>query len=66
MLKDRLELLEQEIDKLSRKCGNMYIAAIREEPSTDERWEYQTAVGRLTTMKTEMSVIQNMIKDGHE
>ena len=64
MLKDRLELLELEIVKLKKICGEMYIAKIRGTP-THASEVYDLHVERLATMKTESDIIRGMINDGH-
>ena len=66
MLKDRRILLEKEISKLTLRCGEMYIAAIRSNPTQDELSEYHFLVDRLGTMKTELGIVAEMIGAGHE
>ena len=65
MLKDRRNLMEQEIAKLKKICGEMYIAAIRGTP-THTREVYDAHLERLATMVTELSIIKDMINQGHE
>jgi pyruvate/oxaloacetate carboxyltransferase len=65
MLKDRRNLMEQEIAKLKKICGEMYIAAIRGTP-THTREAYDAHLERLATMVTELSIIKDMINQGHE
>ena len=64
MLKDRLELLELEIVKLKKICGEMYIAKIRGTP-THASEVYDLHLERLSTMVTELSIIKDMINGGH-
>jgi hypothetical protein len=66
MLKDRRNLMEQEIAKLKKICGDMYIAAIRSEPTKEDLDVYNRQVERLGTMVTELSIIKDMINQGHE
>ena len=66
MLKDRRVLMESEIVKLSQRCGEMYIVAIRDTPTQDELSEYHFLVDKLGTMKTELGIIKDMIAAGHE
>jgi len=65
MLRDRRELLEQDIERLAWQCGRMYIGAMREEQSAGELKAYHESVTKLTTMKTELGIIDKMIDDGH-
>ena len=66
MLKDRRTLMEQEIAKLKKLCGEMYIAAIRSEPTKEELDIYNAQLEKLGTMVTELSIVTNMINQGHE
>ena len=58
--------MEQEIAKLKKICGDMYIAAIRGEPTEEELIVYNNQVERLGTMVTELSIVNDMINKGHE
>ena len=66
MLKDRRNLMEQEIAKLKKICGEMYIAAIRGVQTEEELAIYDGHLEKLGTMVTELSIINDMINKGHE
>jgi len=65
MLKDRRNLMEKEIAKLKKICGDMYIATIRGTP-THTSEVYDLHLERLATMVTELSIIKEMINQGNE
>ncbi len=66
MLKDRRNLMEQEIAKLTTACGQMYMSAMRNPPSESDLVVYTSSVEKLSRMKTELSIVINMINAGHE
>jgi hypothetical protein len=66
MLKDRRNLMEQEIAKLTTACGQMYMSAMRNPPTEAELVAYTNSVEKLSRMKTELSIVIDMINAGHE
>jgi hypothetical protein len=58
--------MEQEITKLTLTCGNAYLAAMRVPMTNDELTVYNSSVEKLSTMKTELTIIVDMINIGHE
>jgi hypothetical protein len=66
MLKDRKNLMEQEIAKLTNACGQMYLSAMRNTPTDDNLKVYTGAVEKLSRMKTELLIVTSMINAGHE
>ena len=68
MLKDRRVLIEYEIARKTKICGDMYLAAMRSgEPFTeDEDNLYQFHLEELVKTKTELEIINEMIRSGHE
>lgn len=66
MLKDRRILMEQEIAKLIKHCGKMYIAAMRSTPTEDQLKIYTASIEKLSIMRTELSIINDMIASGNE
>jgi hypothetical protein len=65
MLRERRELLEADILKLTRECGEMYLKIIKTE-STELLEEYNTKTNILSKMKTDLIIINHMIAEGKE
>ena len=68
MLKERRELLEREISKLTRECGQNYLKLINT-PLGDRPEMIQTYKGqveRLTEMKIELEIVIQLIEEGHD
>ena len=65
MLKDRRNIMEQEIAKMTMMCGQMYVAAMQGNPSMEDRIAYTDAVQKLSTMKTELVIVTSMINAGY-
>lgn len=68
MLKDRRVLLEHEIDMLTKECGADYLRMI-----SNPNWvtdviksHYDAKLSKLTNMKTQLTVINDMIAKGEE
>lgn len=66
MLRDRRVLMEQEIAKLIKHCGAMYIAAMRNTPTADQLKVYADSIEKLGIMRTELSIVNDMIMSGSE
>lgn len=64
MLKDRRALLENEIAKQKALCGKMYLEMIRFNESASAA--YDAELTKLTRMMAELSVISQMISEGHQ
>jgi len=64
MLKDRRALMEQEIEKQKKACGALYLCIIRGESGFSNL--YNNEKERLSEMLTEMIIVDQMIKDGHQ
>lgn len=71
MLKDRRVLLEQEIEKLTKECGQIYLDLITNPPKTESvanqmQSFYQGQLDRLTNMKAQLNIINHLIEEGKE
>ena len=64
MLKDRRELMEKEIDKQKQKCFSMYKAICSDGAYTKN--EYDVTLSKLSSMITELALVNEMIESGHE
>jgi hypothetical protein len=66
MLKDRRVLLEAEITRLKDECGHIYLSLVtNEDPAGILRKVYESKLGRLTNMSTELLIVSDMISKGH-
>jgi hypothetical protein len=65
MLRDRRELMEKEIEHLTYECGMMYLKMIRSgQPHSTP--EYDDKLTKVMTMKAELEMINQMIRDGFQ
>jgi hypothetical protein len=66
MLRDRRALLEAEILKMTRECGQFYLTIVTGPTSENgaAMIEYQNQIAKLTNLKTELSVVNHMIAEG--
>ena len=66
MLRDRRALLEAEILKMTRECGQFYLTIVTGSNSENgaAMIEYQNQIAKLTNLKTELSVVNHMIAEG--
>jgi len=62
MLKDRKVLVENEIEKLKRECGQEYLSMIRGVNIIG----YDDKREKLTSLMVDLSLIEKMISDGQE
>lgn len=65
MFKDRAVLIEKEINKLKAHCSDLYRLSVVEGAPIDLA-EYTTCLEKLSTMMTELIVINEMIDQGNE
>jgi hypothetical protein len=65
MLRERRALLEADILKLTRECGEMYLKVIKTD-STELLEEYNTKTNMLARMQTYLIIINHMITEGKE
>jgi hypothetical protein len=64
MLKDRIVLLDQEVDKLKAHCGSLY-RQIAIDGNTALTTEYDQALAVLAKLLTEQIIINDMLIRGH-
>ena len=68
MLRDRKALMEQEIQKLTTECGQMYLSFMLDptgDPAGIHRKVYESKVMRLANMKIELGIIDKLIEQGN-
>ena len=63
MLRDRIVLIEQEIDRQSLICGQMYLKIVTGQ-NPELAADYEDKLYNLTLLKTEQMVIKQMISEG--
>ena len=66
MLKDRRVLVENEIVKMKKECGELYLFMVMNEQTSASQFEYETKKTKLSDLMIELSVINQMIEDGNE
>ena len=69
MLKDRREHLENDIKKLTDKCGEMYLNIVtqtNEPPIKTYHIEYEHYLKELVRLRTELSIVDELIKQGRD
>jgi len=69
MLKDRREHLENDVKKLTNKCGEMYLDIVtqtKEPPIKTYHIEYEHYLKELMRLRTELSIVDELIKQGKE
>ena len=69
MLKERRELLEREISKLTKECGQSYLKMIKIPVVNHDDIEcvmYKDRVSRLTELKSELEIVIQLIEEGHD
>ena len=64
MLKDRRELMVKEIVKQKQVCFDMYKAICSD--GAYNKNEYDITLAKLSTMITELALVNEMIESGHE
>jgi hypothetical protein len=66
MLKDRIVLLDQDVEKLKARCGKLYLQiAVQGRHDGETQALYDENIEKLSKMLTEQVVINDMIKAGH-
>ena len=68
-LKERRELLEREISKLTKECGQSYLKMIKIPVVNHDDIEYvmyKDRVSRLTELKSELEIVIQLIEEGHD
>jgi hypothetical protein len=65
MLKNRVELIENDIRKLTTKCGKSYLEAFRS-GVPDVGSEYFTDLELIVSLKAQLEIIKDLINKGHE
>lgn len=65
MLKNRIELIEHEIEKLKEKCGKAYFEHIKI-GRTDIGGDYYSDLERIAEYRQELEIIRDLIDKGHE
>ena len=66
MLKDRIVLVDQEIAKLKRICGDLYFqTAVRCDTSLKTKADYEFNLDALSRLITEREIIKDMINNGN-
>ena len=69
MLKDRREHLENDVKKLTNKCGEQYLYIVtqtKEPPIKSYHIEYEHDLKELMRLRTELSIVDELIKQGRE
>ena len=69
MLKDRREHLENDVKKLTNKCGKQYLDIVtqtKEPPIKSYHIEYEHDLKELMRLRTELSIVDELIKQGRE
>jgi hypothetical protein len=66
MLKDRRVLMEQEMTKQKQACGQLYIKIVRGEADAVEVQMYDSMKLKLADMMSELTIVDQMIADGHK
>lgn len=60
MLLDRLALMEKELEQQTVKCAELY-REVAIKGNTSLKDKYQDALEKMTTMKTEVALVKDMI-----
>ena len=68
MLKDRLALMEHEVGKLKTSCQQLYFDMVRNanDASDDNKVVYQRMLDSLSTMNHDITVVSQLLAEGHE
>ena len=67
MLAERRELLEQEIIKQKKLCGQLYKVVMLEQVASEKDIEeYYALKEGLSNLMTDLEVVEQMIADGHK
>lgn len=64
MLRDRIVLIEQEIEKQSAVCGQMYLKIVTGQ-NPELVADYEKKLHDLTLLKTEQMIVKQMISEGN-
>jgi hypothetical protein len=65
MLKNRVELIEHDIRKLTDKCGAAYLEAMRS-GTPDVGLGYFADLELIAKLKGQLEIIKDLINKGHE
>lgn len=70
MLRERRELLEREIRKLTWECGQQYLSTVtsldEDEGAITKKLNYKCSLSKLMEMKTELEIVINLIEEGFD
>lgn len=68
MLKDRRELVEKEISKLTKECSCMYLKCVTNLSNTNfiDTKSYNNKLHELSVLKDELLMINSLILEGHK
>lgn len=66
MFKDRRGLMERDMIKMKQACGEMYFNIIMKTASEHDLIIYESMKGKLEDMITDISIIDQLIADGHK
>ena len=64
MLKDRIVLMEHEYVKQKKVCSAMYLELMIS-ATESEKAAYQKELEKMTSMKSEIEMVREMIEDGN-
>ena len=65
MLKDRRVLIEKEIEDMKKACGQLYLKIVKRVASYQEETAYATMKEELHDKMCDLTIINQMIADGH-
>lgn len=64
MLRERKELVEQEIQKLYKLASALYLKIVTTDGDVHSK-EYQDMKDKISALEYDLSLINQLIKDGH-